>query len=224
MNICPDLKDAILDWDVIVIGHLRWNRYFGEGPQQPPRGDPSCCTSTIIRGKEADGKAYVLMIDPTMKWTPEEHYFELNRRTGLRPEDVTHCYCTHHHLDHYDGLKYYPNAQWFAAEPVAEILHKEAKSIDGTRILGVKGEFLPGVHLVPLFGHTSTLHGVAFTHHGKKILVAGDSVMTKNHLANHTTEYQPDPAANELAARTIGDIKVSFDIVVPGHDNVIIVT
>lgn len=222
MNISPDFEKAILDWDVIVIGHLRFNRYFGETPEQPPRGDPSTCTSTIVRGKDFDGKGYVLLIDPTMRWTPEEFYFDVNRRTGLRPADITHCYCTHHHLDHYDAFKYFPDAIWLAAEPVAGILAHEAKSIDGSRIIGVSGEIFPGVHVVPLFGHTSTLHGIAFSHKGQKILVAGDAVMTKNHMENHTTEYQPDPAGIEQAGRTIADIKENFDIVVPGHDNFIV--
>ena len=35
------------------------------------------------------------------------------------------------------------------------------------------------------------------------------------------TEYQPDHAMRDMAARTIEDIKQSFDIVIPGHDNII---
>ena len=222
MNIYPEIKFAVTDWDVIVIGHLRWNRYFGEGPQMPSRGDPSTCTSTIVRGKDFNGKDYVLLIDPTMRWTPEAFYFDVNRRTGLKPENITHCYCTHHHLDHYDGFKYFPNAIWYTAEPVAEILWKEARTIDGSKIAGIKGEFLPGVYALPLPGHTPTLHGIAFSYNGKKVVVAGDAVMTRHHFVNNTTEYQPDPAYNEIAAQTIFDLKSSFDIVVPGHDNVIV--
>lgn len=222
MDICPRFTTDVRDWDVIVIGHIRWNRYFGENPDMPPRGDPSTCTSTVVRGTDAAGRPFVLLIDPTMRWTPPEFYFDLNRRTGLKPGQVTHCYCTHHHLDHYDALKYFPDAVWLAAEPVAGILRAEAKTVDGTRIRGVSGEFLPGIHAVPLPGHTDTLHGAAFRCRGKRILVAGDSVMTKNHLWNGTTEYQPDPAACEVAARTLADIRESFDIVVPGHDNLVV--
>ncbi len=222
MYIYPDIKTEVTDWDIIVIGHLRWNRYFGEKPELPPRGDPSTCTSSIVRGTDINGKEYVLMIDPTMRWTAEEYYFDLNRRTGLKPENITHCYCTHHHLDHYDAFKYFPNAVWYAAEPVAEILSAEAKVINGSKIIGVSGEIFPGVYVVPLFGHTSTLHGIAFMHKGNRILVAGDSVMTKHHLEHNTTEYQPDPISNEIAAQTIINIKESFDLVIPGHDNLIV--
>ncbi len=223
MDIWPDIRTEVLDWDLIVIGHLRFNRYFGERPEQPPRGDPSTCTSTIVRGRDSDGRDYVLLIDPTMRWTPEDFYFDVNRRTGLRPADITHCYCTHHHLDHYDAFKYFPDAVWLAAEPVAGLLAAEAKSIDGSRVIGVKGEIFPGVHVVPLPGHSATLHGIAFRHDGRKVLIAGDAVMTKHHLRHNTTEYQPDPAGIEQAARTQDDIKQSFDIVVPGHDNLVVV-
>jgi len=221
MNLWPDIRSEVEDWDVITIGHLRWNRYFGENADWPPRGDPSTCTSTLVRGTDGQGKAYALLIDPTMKWTPPEFYFDLHRRTGLKPQAITHCYCTHPHLDHYDAFKYFPDARWLAAEPVAEALAKEAKSIDGGRVKGISGELFPGVFTVPLPGHAPALYGLAFLHRGRKILVAGDAVMTKHHFFHATTEYQPDPVMRDMAARTIADIKQSFDIVVPGHDNII---
>lgn len=222
MNIYPEISTEVFQWDVIVIGHLRVNRYFGESPSQPPRGDPSTCTSVMLRGKEPNGSPYVLLIDPTMRWTANDFYFDINRRTGLHPQDVTHCYCTHHHLDHYDAFRYFPNAQWLAPYPVAEILMREAKGIDPHRIRPVKGEFLPGAYALPLPGHTATLHGVAFQCGGKKILAAGDAVMTQYHFIYGTTDFQTDPALNQQAAETIENMKESFDIVIPGHDNLIV--
>lgn len=50
---------------------------------------------------------------------------------------------------------------------------RDSPYIDGDRIQGVKGYFLPGVEAVSLPGHTYALHGVAFLHQGKRILVAG---------------------------------------------------
>ena len=37
MNIFPHINGSIIDYDILVIGHLKWNRYFNESPQDPPR-------------------------------------------------------------------------------------------------------------------------------------------------------------------------------------------
>ena len=60
-----------------------------------------------------------------------------------------------------------------------------------SRLVPVEGEFLPGVYALPLPGHTDSLHGIAFQHKGKRILVAGDAVMTKYHYEDNKTEFQP---------------------------------
>lgn len=224
MNIFPEIKGSVDSWDMIVMGHLRVNPYFGESYDDPPRGDPSTCTSVMVRGTDYDGKPFVLIVDPTLRLSAEDYFFDINRRTGLSGEDVTHCFVTHHHLDHYEALPYFPNAVWMAAKPVAEILYREADKVDVSKLIGVEGEFLPGVYAVSLPGHTDTLHGVAFSCGGKKILVAGDSVMSRHHFAAETTDFQPDPEMNRIAGDTIRSMKESFDIVIPGHDNLIAVT
>lgn len=221
MNIFPHINGSIIDYDILVIGHLKWNRYFNESPQDPPRGDPSTCTSVLIRGYDKDGKEYVLIVDPTLRISPEDYYFDLNRRTGLRPHDVTHLFCTHHHGDHIEGFKYFENAKWCTSKEVAKVLRNN-ESIDGSRLVPVEGEFLPGVYALPLPGHTDSLHGIAFQHKGKRILVAGDAVMTKYHYEDNKTEFQPNPKMKEIAAQTIMNLKESFDLVIPGHDNVIV--
>ena len=218
MNIFPEIKGTIEAYDVIVQGHLRWNRYFGEGPQSPPRGDPSTCSSTMIRGKDFDGKPYVLVVDPTTRWTAKDYYFDINRRTGLKPGDVTHCFSTHDHGDHIEGLLYFPEAKWLAGEGAAQTIWQNTKFPNMERVQPVSGEFLPGVYAVLLPGHTDTLHGIAFAYGGKRYLIAGDGIMSKHHFRHETTEFEKDAA---MAAQTIRNIKESFDYVVPGHDGLV---
>ena len=105
-----ELSTEIREYDIIMIGHQRANVYFGDDPNHPPRGKPVTCTSTLIRGKEKDGTPFALLIDPTTRNSPEEYYFELQRRTGLAPERITHCFCTHEHFDHLEGFSYFPAA------------------------------------------------------------------------------------------------------------------
>lgn len=219
MNIFPDIHGEVENFDIIVEGHLRWNRYFGEKPSSPPRGYPSTCTSVMLRGTDAQGKPYVLLVDPTTRWTPQDYYFDINRRTGLYPDAITHCFSTHHHGDHIEGLAYFPHAEWLAGEGAAQIIaQSQLKGIE--RIKPVSGEFLPGVYALPLPGHTSTLHGIAFRFMNKNFLVAGDGIMTKYHFLHETTEFETDAVQ---AAATIRDIKESFDYVIPGHDGLQIV-
>ncbi len=172
MDVWQTIEGQAESWDVIVIGHLRWNRYWGESAGNPPRGQPSTCTSTLIRGRDAEGRPYLLLVDPTWRVTASDYYFDLNRRTGLRYSDITHCYVTHDHKDHQMGLNYFPNAVWCAAPPVQAILAGSA-DIDGARVRGVTGEFLPGVAPVALPGHTASLHGLAVRCSGRRIVCGG---------------------------------------------------
>lgn len=216
-SLFDNIKTPVENYDIIVVGHLKWNRYFGESEDDPPRGDPSTCTSTLIVGKEED-IPFRLLVDPTLRMTPEEYYFDLNRRTGFQPADITHCFITHRHFDHQVGVNYFPNAKWMAAKPTAEALC-DSTYIDGSRVIGVENEFLSGVFAVPLPGHTMDLHGLAFLHNGKKVIVAADAAMTKYHYSHGTAEYTLD---TEIVAATIEMIKNEADIVIPGHDNVIV--
>jgi len=237
VNIFPPLKTDVA-WDALVFGHLFWNRYFGESADNPPRGIPSTCSSVLIRGKDADGRPYCLIVDPTTRRSPEEYYFDLNRRTGLWPQAITHCFTTHHHFDHWHALRYFPGAQWFTGtgnKILIEEAVKQAKDankdpgdgqspeIEVDKITEVSGEFLPGVWALPLPGHTKELHGVAFMSGGKKILTASDAVMTANHFRDLATEFQFDESLRRMAAVTIQNIAESFEIVVPGHDNIIVI-
>ncbi len=217
MSIFPSLSCQVDSYDLIVVGHLRWNRYFGESAANPPRGQPSTCTSTLVCGTDAQGHPFRLLVDPTLREMPTDYYLDLNRRTGLHAADITHCYVTHEHMDHQAALAYFPLATWYAAEPVADKL-RASEYIDGSKVVAVQGEFLPGLYALPLPGHTLTLHGLAFLHQGLRIVVAGDAVMTRHHWQHDTCEFEQDAA---LAAQTIRQLKHSADVVVPGHDNLI---
>ncbi len=157
-------------------------------------------------------------MDPTWRATASDYYFDLNRRTGLHYGEITHCYVTHDHTDHQMGLNYFPNAVWCAAPPVQAAL-AGSPHIDGARVQPVSGEFLPGLAPVALPGHTASLHGLAVRCAGRRVVVAGDAVMTGDHYAHETTEFELDAAQ---AAETIRMLKAGADVVIPGHDNLLI--
>ena len=215
----PTLQGSVRDYEILVIGHISWNRYYGEREDNRPRGKPFTCTSTLVRGVHADGTPYVLVIDPTERVEPEEFWFDLNRRSGLRPEAVTHCFITHCHGDHAVGCNCFPQAQWLAAPATIERL-KGTPGIDESRVLPAEGEFLPGVCVVPLPGHTRDVHGVAFCHEGRCIVATGDAVMSRPHFRHSTCEYEEDA---EAAQHSLAWVRGNADIVIPGHDNYFLV-
>jgi glyoxylase-like metal-dependent hydrolase (beta-lactamase superfamily II) len=236
LNIFPNIQGGELRWDALVFGHLINNSYFGEDKDHPsPRGNPSTCSSVLIRGKNIDGSEYRLIVDPTIRRSDKEYYYDLNRHSGLFPEDITHCFCTHEHFDHWNGLKYFPRAIWLTAlgnkagigrdnEASAgrETGDNMGPTIPWERIEEVSGEFLPGLYALHLPGHTAALHGLAFVSEGKKILAAADAVMTRMHFKDRLTQFPPSEELRKKAAETIDNIAESFDIIIPGHDNLVV--
>ena len=80
-------------WDIITIGNLSRNRYWGESEDRPLR--PALCTCTLI---QAGGSR--LLIDPSCE-DADRMAAELDRRAGLKPSDITTVFITHHHADHH---------------------------------------------------------------------------------------------------------------------------
>ncbi|MDR1640521.1 MAG: MBL fold metallo-hydrolase [Clostridiales bacterium] len=209
------VSGEVQDFRVIVIGHLKWNPHFGETQDAPPRGDPSTCTSVLLRGQK-DGKPFVLVMDPTIRNAAEDYHFDIFRRTGLRPEAITHCFISHCHFDHYAGVTSFPNAQWLTSPETAKRLESQPV---GSRLKPVTGEFLPGVFSVNLPGHTMDLCGLAFRFQGLRVIAAADSVMTEDHFFFEDGMFEED---KDLARETLREEKKWADIVVPGHGNVIV--
>jgi glyoxylase-like metal-dependent hydrolase (beta-lactamase superfamily II) len=136
------------------------------------------------------------------------------------------------------GFDYFPNAKWMTGVGNKELIIETARKVrvrayrnasiystalDTSRIMEVTGEFLPGIYALPLPGHTPCLYGIAFADGDKRIVHASDAVVTRRHFEDRVTENQNDREWARVAAKTISDIAESFDIVIPGHDNIIVI-
>jgi len=106
-------------WTIITIGNLSRNRYWGEPDDKPFRD--VLCTCTLVIG---DG--FRLLVDPSLG-ARADMAKELDRRTGLKLDDITAVFVTHEHADHSAGLEHFQKAAWYAAAPVAQILNTSAK-------------------------------------------------------------------------------------------------
>lgn len=198
-------------WTIITIGNLSRNRYWGEPDGIALRS--AICTCTLI-----SGGGFQLLVDPSLS-AEAEMARELDRRTGLKPDDITTVFVTHEHADHLAGLEHFRKAVWCAAKPVAEILNRDPKF---TRKLEPAPGILHGsIELIPTPGHTQSHHSLRFDCEGRSVVVAGDSVATRDFWRERRSYYNAvDPA---LGAKTMDRLASVASLIVPGHDNFFLV-
>jgi len=193
-------------WDIITIGNLSRNRYWGESDERPLRS--AICTCSVISGDD-----FQIIVDPSL--TDETAMFtELNRRTGLTPDVINAVLITHQHGDHIAGIKHFPKARWFAGSEVASGFNKSALSI---KTIEPAGKNLFGaIDVVSTPGHTPH-HSLRFDYKGLSIVIAGDSVATKDFWDERRGYYNVMDEAE--SKRSMQKIDSFANIIVPGHDN-----
>jgi len=194
-------------WDVITIGNLSRHRYWGESDHKGVR--PALCTSTVVQGE-----GFRLIVDPSLA-SAEEMARELDRRTGLKPGDITAVFITHEHGDHWFGLAHFPEARWLAAPDVAAALNKTnhlPKPVESAT-----GRLFDDLEIMPTPGHTLSHHSLRFDGEGMSVVLAGDSVPTRDFWRERRGYYNCVDFA--LSAKTMDRIASLADVIVPGHDN-----
>lgn len=204
---------AGFQWDVLTIGHLSRNRYWGESDDRAYR-EP-LCTCTLIR---TDG--FTMVVDPGL--SPEEMVRVLDRRAGIAPGSVDLVFLTHFHGDHRAGLAAFPDADWRMAP--SEFEYQRCQLAAGSpdrelldRLQPARSELIPGIIVIETPGHSAGHASLVFESEGKRIAVAGDAAMTRDFFRHRDYYFNTiDPGA---AVASIEAIARAADIVVPGHDN-----
>lgn len=194
-------------WDVITIGNLSRNRYWGENDAKGVRS--AICTCTVVQGE-----GFRLIVDPSLA-NAEEMSKELDRRTGLKPRDITAAFITHEHGDHWFGLAHFSEARWLAAPDVAAALNKTNKL--PKPVESATDRLFDDLEIIPTPGHTLSHHSLRFDCEGMSVVLAGDSVPTRDFWRERRGYY--NCVDFELSAETMDRIASLADVVVPGHDN-----
>jgi N-acyl homoserine lactone hydrolase len=202
-----------IKWDVLTIGYLSRNKFWGESSDKGYRSPR--CTCTLIR---TNGRT--IIVDPSCP--PEEMLQVLDQRTGLKAEQITDVFLTHFHGDHRYGIEAFPHAKWFM--PEREIEHcrgqvpaESPESLLLTKLIPVDRSLMPGIEILHTPGHSEGHGSLVFACEGLTVVVAGDAAMTKDfYLARDYYFNTSDP---EAAVKSIDGIARIADIIVPGHDN-----
>lgn len=205
-----------VEWRQLTLGHLSRNKFWGEDPDTQYHS--VVASSTLVR----DGEINIL-VDPTLP--VEEMESRLKRYCGIDRNDIDIVFATHFHTDHRLDAEKYPNAKlYMSAESVQEVadLRKEGGTFAQIFLNGAVFDFeaaprylSPGVEVCPLPGHTLGLAGLVFTSGGKKILLAGDTIMNPEYY-NAREGYFID-ASQEKTAASMDWAAKNVDIIVPGH-------
>ncbi len=200
-------------WDVLTIGHLSRNRYWGETDDRAYR-EP-LCTSTLIRTA-----GHTVVVDPGLP--PEEMARVLDRRAGIAPAAVDIVFLTHFHGDHRVGLAAFPDAVWYM--PPAELEHgKTQLELDSTdrqildRMRPAGPELISGIKVIATPGHSVGHASLVFASDGLRVVVAGDAAMTRDFFQHQ--DYYFNTVDPEAAVGSIAIVAREADVVVPGHDN-----
>ena len=198
-------------WDIVTIGNLSRNRYWGESDAKGLR--PAICTCTLIQGQ-----GFRLLVDPSLEKS-EEMARELDRRAGCKLQDIDSVFVTHEHADHWAGLAHFGAARWLAGPETASLLNRSNKLPKSVE--PATGRLFDALEIVPTPGHTMSLNSLRFGCDGLAVVVAGDAVATRDFWRERRGYF--NCVDFELSARSMDKIATLADIVVPGHDNYFLV-
>jgi len=218
-----------VEYSIISIGTLGRNPLWGEATAVRS----AHATITLV----ADGDRRIL-VDPSLPGRILDARF--NERTGLALADVTDVFCTTLRPVHRRGIEALDHADWWCNEPEIEAyaahlagLLQSAERLDRDEASGVQADmqlvrrfrpaperFSPQIHLYPLPGPSVGSAGLLLTPPANTVVIAGDAAATAGHFLRG--QVWQGCADAEAAMRSLQDIVEIADVIVPGHDNVML--
>lgn len=218
-----------VEYCVISIGALSRNRLWGESAAV--RTSHATTTAVFDEGR-------VILVDPSLPAAALGPVF--NERTGKALGEVTDVFCTTLRPVHRRSIQALPEAAWWvhAAELTTYRDRLQQKLGSAERLdpqetaliqdeLKVLSSFKPAperfsrqVTVFPLAGPSAGSAGLLLTPPTTTVVVAGDAALTADHVRRGQVWQGCEDV--EAAMRSMGDFLELADVIVPGHDNVML--
>ena len=216
-----------MNYRIISIGALSVHELWD---QQTQARTPHA-TTTLVR---SGGR--VILVDPGLP--AQVISARLAERCGLVAEDVTDVFLTCFRPSHRWGIMGFPKARWLVAEAEREqvgvaLIEKLGQEEDEEtrglieQDLAVlkKCEAAPDrlaehVDLFPLPGYTPGCAGLLLSHPNSTTLIAGDAVATAEHLEQGRV-LRGAYDVNRAQESFMEAVQIA-DVIVPGHDNLLL--
>lgn len=209
--------------DIVVIGHLSRNPYWGEDEvRRPP-----VATCSLVRSGDA-----TILVDPSLPGDLMK--LRLFERSGLTPDQIDQVFLTSLHPTHRLGIEVFDDAVWLVHAPERDAVCRHLQAmleseeavnnewIESELALIGRMDEAPGVladrvHLFPCPGITPGGCGLLVTAL-QTTVIAGDAVLTRDHFEHGAVSENAADA--DAAKQSLADILEIADFVVPGHDNI----
>lgn len=218
-----------VEYRVVSVGALSHHRLWGEAA--PVR--TAHATTTLV--SEANR---LILVDPSLPGPALAARF--NERTGRQLSDVTDVFCTTLRPVHRRSIGALGEAAWWVAEGELETYREHLKNLRDTagrlsrdEVADVEGElklldrFRPAPErfgqqtgLFPLAGPSPGSAGLLLTPPAATIVIAGDAALTREHVERG--QVWAGCADAEAAVASLGDVLELADVIIPGHDNLIL--
>jgi glyoxylase-like metal-dependent hydrolase (beta-lactamase superfamily II) len=218
-----------VEYSVISIGTLSHNLLWGESAAVRT----SHATTTLVRTDKR-----TILVDPSLPAQILSARFQ--ERTGKTLDAVTDVFCTTLRPVHRRAIEAMPKAAWWVFESELEA-HREqlektldsAERLDAGEVdalkadLGLLERFRPApehfdeqAHLYPMVGASPGSAGLLLTPHTETVIVAGDAAVTAEHIRRGQVWEGCFDA--ESAMHSMEDLLEIADVIIPGHDNVLL--
>lgn len=218
-----------VEYCVVSIGALSHNTLWGERAAVRT----AHATTTLVRDR-----GRVILVDPSLPAAALAA--RLGERTGLNVSAVTDVFCTTLRPVHRRSLTAFAGAHWWCSQTELEAyrshlegLLDSARRLDGEqaklaeedlallrRFNAAPEKFTEQVHLYPLPGPSVGSAGLLLTPAMASIVVAGDAALTAEHVQRGMVWEGASDV--EAATQSLRDVLEIADVVIPGHDNLML--
>ena len=216
-----------MDYRIISIGALSVHELW----QQQGAARTPHATTTLVETEERR-----ILVDPGLP--AEVITARLAERAGLKPDDISDVFLTNFRPAHRTGLLAFPNARWLVSEAERESVghalveqfqetddESTRKTLQQEIAMLQKCENAPDqivskVDLFPLPGFTPGTCGLILSHPRLTTVIAGDACATVEHIEQGRVLRGAYDI--EQAQESFRETLEIADIIVPGHDNVVL--